>query len=278
MPLSSPRLWIVAAPIGNPGDLSERAREILEGADLILAEDTRRTALMLAEAGVEYECLVSFFEHNEAARQPMALDALRRGANVALITDAGTPLISDPGFRLTRACREAGLPVSPVPGPSAPIAALSAAGIAPLPFTFLGFLPRGRGDRKALFSQYGATPATLVFFERKDRVYESLELALGCLGDRECAICRELTKEYEEFIIGRLAAMREPREPLRGEITVVIGPQAKDAQTPEAEVRQLLRAARTSGLKNRDAARRVKAQSLGWSVAELYNILVNNSD
>lgn len=278
MPLSSPRLWVVATPIGNPGDLSPRAREILANASLILAEDTRRTASLLAACGIPARKMLSFFEHNEDARQGQALAALQAGNDIALVTDAGTPLLSDPGYRLVRACRQAHLPVSPVPGPSAPLAALSAAGIAPLPFTFLGFLPRGIKARKDLFAAYGATPATLIFFERKDRIRESMALALECLGEREFAICRELTKEHEEFILGRLGGADSLPDALLGEITVVIGPPAGNVRTPEAEARALLARAVQNGLKNRAAAKLVKTQCRGWTAAELYDLLARGGD
>ncbi|MDE5879381.1 MAG: 16S rRNA (cytidine(1402)-2'-O)-methyltransferase, partial [Desulfovibrio sp.] len=204
MPSTSPRLWIVATPLGNPGDLSPRAREILASADLVLAEDTRRAAELFRRLGLAPRRFVSFYEQNEEERREEALAALRAGAQVALISDAGTPLLADPGYRLVRACRREGLAVSPVPGPSAPVAALSAAGLPPLPFTFLGFLPRDAGPRRALFQAYAKVPGSLVFFERKDRLAQSLALAAAILGPRELAICRELTKTHEEFVLGRL--------------------------------------------------------------------------
>lgn len=274
MPLTTPRLWVIATPIGNCGDLSPRAREILANADLVLAEDTRRAANLFREAGLVVQKLVSFFEHNELERQPEVLAALQAGQNVALITDAGTPLLSDPGFRLVRACREAGLAVSPVPGPSAPVAALSAAGIAPLPFTFLGFLPRGEKARKAVFSRFGASCATLVFFERKDRLAETLALALDVLGDRPCVVARELTKNFEEFRSGTLAQAGILSENLLGELTIIIGPPDEAMRTDQEEVRELLAEATASGLKPREAAKSVKEQTQGYSVGELYELLM----
>ena len=152
MPFPSPRLWVVAGTLGNPGDFSPRARQALQGADLILAEDTRRAGLFFQRHEVVPRgSLRSFFEHNEQERIPFVLKVLEQGRDVALISDAGTPLIGDPGYRLVRACREAGFSVSPVPGPCAPVAALCASGLPPSPFTFLGFLPRQAGDKKRLF-------------------------------------------------------------------------------------------------------------------------------
>lgn len=270
--MPSPRLWIVATPIGNIDDLSPRARSILQSASLILAEDTRRAAQLLAKAGIAHGRLLSFFEHNEDERLKEALEALESGAEVALMTDAGTPLLADPGYKLVRACRERGIAVSPAPGPSAPIAALSAAGIAPIPFSFLGFLPRSAGARKELFQAFKNAPGSLVFFERKNRLAESLALALAILGDRELAICRELTKAHEEFIIGSLS-QAAIGDNLLGEITVIIGPAPKTGKAPEAEVKEMLLATLATGIRPRAAASAVRKRAQGWSSAELYALI-----
>lgn len=172
----------MATPLGNPGDLSPRAREVLAGADLILAEDTRRAGLLCSQCNIPARRFLSFHDHNESERQEEALRLLRQGQNLALVSDAGTPLLADPGYRLVRACRAEGLPVSPVPGPSAPVTALSAAGIPPLPYTFLGFLPRDAAGRRATLSAFARTPGSLIFFERKDRLRESLAQAAELLG------------------------------------------------------------------------------------------------
>lgn len=273
MPLSLAKLWIIATPIGNTGDFSPRALALLASVDLVLAEDTRRASRLFRESGVVVKRLVSFFEHNEEERQAQAMQALAEGQSVALITDAGTPLLSDPGFRLVRACREAGIAVSPVPGPCAPIAALSAAGIAPAPFTFLGFLPRGIKARKDLFACFGSTPATLVFFERKDRLAESLTLALEILGKRQCAICRELTKQHEEFRLGTLDKTSAICENLLGELTIIIGPPEQAMRTDAREIMALLAEAARQGLRPKEAAKKVKTQVQGYSVSELYALL-----
>ena len=157
-------LWIVATPLGNPGDLSPRAKETLEGATLVLAEDTRRAGQLFARCGMKHHGFSSFHDHNEEERLPRVLEALESGQQVALISDAGTPLLSDPGFRLVRACRERGIPVKPVPGPSAPVTALCASGLPPLPFVFLGFPPRKEGERETFFAPYATLPVTLIFF------------------------------------------------------------------------------------------------------------------
>lgn len=274
MPSTSPRLWIVATPLGNPGDLSPRGREVLESADLVLAEDTRRAAALFRRLGLPPRRFLSFYEQNEEDRREEVLAALRGGAQVALITDAGTPLLADPGYRLVRACRREGLAVSPVPGPSAPVAALSAAGLPPLPFTFLGFLPRDAGGRRALFRAYAAVPGSLLFFERKDRLAESLSLAADILGPRELAICRELTKTHEEFLLGRLTEGAALARDLLGEITVIIGPpEGVPARADEKEARGRLRELLARGLKPREAAREAHARLPGWSAKELYVLI-----
>lgn len=271
--MPSPLLWIVATPIGNIDDLSPRARSVLAGADLIMAEDTRRAGLLLSRLGIRPARLLSFFEHNEAERQEEALAALASGESVALMTDAGTPLLADPGYRLVRKCRELGIQVRPVPGPSAPVAALSAAGIAPIPFTFLGFLPRAEAARRDLFASFASVPGSLVFFERRNRLKESLAIAHEALGEREFAICRELTKVHEEFIYGILPGDEAAVDGLLGEITVIIGPPVKSARLDEPSVEKLLLAALARGLKPKEAAREVRKLASGWKVSELYELI-----
>ena len=273
MPLNANRLWIVATPLGNPGDLSPRAREILASADLVLAEDPRRTARLLRECGIETRRLLSFHDHNETERQEGVLRLLREGQCVALVSDAGTPLLADPGYRLVRACRKEGLAVSPLPGPSAPVAALSAAGIPPLPHSFLGFLPRDASGRDALFTAFAHVPGALIFFERKDRLKESLAQAARILGPRELAVCRELTKEHEEFIVGRLEDSDQLPDELLGEITVVVGPPEHTERTPREEVLKLANAELAQGGKPRQVARRVQDAVRGWSGKEIYALL-----
>ena len=198
------RLWIVATPIGNPGDLSPRAAKVLTEAAFVLAEDTRRSGQLFARCGISAQKFISLHEHNEEAQLAFVLGELLAGKSAALISDAGMPVLSDPGFRLVKACREAGVEVSVVPGPSAILAALAGSGLAPQPFAFLGFLPRKENEQARIFSQFQPTGCSLVFFERKDRLAQTLQVAHNCLGRREVCIARELTKTYEEFIFGVL--------------------------------------------------------------------------
>ncbi len=269
---------MVATPLGNPGDLSPRAREAIADADLVLAEDTRRAGLLLSRCGIKAKRFVSLHEHNEEKRLPAVLEELRGGAAAALISDAGTPLLSDPGYRLVAACRAEGIPVSPIPGPSALLAALSASGLPPQPFVFLGFPPRAKGDQLDFFAPYAQLAATLIFFERKDRLEATLECAATVLGRREGCIARELTKTYEEFILFRLGDPLPERE-LLGEITVVLGPPGADAATEETEVRARIRALRALGTeKPKETARRVQMEVRGWTVKDIYRLMQDDPE
>ena len=267
-------VWIVATPLGNLGDFSPRARQTLEAADVILAEDTRRAGHLLQLAGIGGRRLLSLHEHNEDSRIVEVLELLGQGLQVAVVSDAGTPLIADPGYRLVAACRKAGVPVVPVPGPCAPIAALMASGLPPYPFVFLGFLPRKAGEAKALLGTYASVPATLVFFERKNRVSATLALASEILGEREFCLARELTKKHEQFIYGRLGQAPEMEGELLGEVTVVVGPPVAIADTEETRVRDLARAMIRDGMRPKDAARAVRERTTGWTAKRIYELIV----
>jgi len=272
------KLWIVATPLGNPGDLSPRAREILVDADVVLAEDTRRSGILLSTCGIAAKRFVSLHDHNEKTRLKSVLAELQSGAVIALVSDAGTPLISDPGYQLVRACREAGIVVSPVPGPSSPIAALSASGLPPMPFTFLGFPPRAAGDIRKFFTPFASLESTLIFFERKDRLVETLTLAHEILGERAGCIARELTKTFEEFLPFTLNKQVETtfkHHEFLGEITVVIGPPQRLTMTPEDEVLGIAREQKilSPEAKPREIARRVQRLADGWSVDGIYMLL-----
>lgn len=269
-------LWIVATPLGNLGDLSPRARETLARADGILAEDTRRAGLLLARCGIEPPAFTSLHDHNETERVDTVLGWLRQGKQLALISDAGTPLLSDPGFRLVRACREVGITVSPVPGPAAPLAALSACGLPPQPFVFLGFPPRKESERLSFFAPYASLPATLVFFERKDRLRSTLDAARRALGKRDGCIARELTKIHEEFVYFSLDEPDGIPVELLGEITVVLGPPAGDFRTDDTEVDRIIEAEKRRGGKPRELARRVQLRVCGWNVKEIYQRVLDD--
>ncbi len=271
--LSSPNLWVVATPLGNPGDLSPRARDILESVDIVLAEDTRRAGLLCQRCGIAAHRFMSFHDHNETDKLKEVLEVLKSGRTLALISDAGLPLVADPGYRLVRACRAEGIPVSVVPGPSAPVTALAGSGIPPQPFVFLGFLPRSRADREKTLAPFSTLQLTLVFFERKDRLAETLSVAHAVLGSREYCIARELTKIHEEYRIGRLEDGVPPGE-LLGEITVVIGPpETGSTETDRDTVLALIEEERRFGGSPREVARRVQTRTTGWTVKAIYAML-----
>ncbi len=271
-------LWIVATPLGNVDDLSPRARHILQRADTVLAEDTRRAGLLCQRCGLSVKQFLSFHEHNEEQRIAHVLALLQKHKTVALISDAGTPLMADPGYRLVCACREAGISVRPVPGACAPIAALMAAGIAPQPFVFLGFLPRDSSAQQAVFAPFVHMAYTLVFFERKDRLARTLRTALSMLGARDVVIARELTKTHEEFIKGRLDAYEALSSNLLGEITVIIGPpEGTCERTAEEEVCAILREEMAKGGKPRAVAQRVHNIVHGWTVKDVYLLSTRDS-
>lgn len=272
MPSTLGKLWIVATPLGNPGDMSPRAASILANVDLILAEDTRRGGILLKSLGIQAKKLESFFEHNELEKTPAILELLQNGSTVALITDAGTPLLADPGYRLVKKCREEGIAVSPAPGPSAPVAALSTAGFPPVPFSFLGFLPRKASEIRKLLASYANLPGSLVFFERKNRVANTLKLAGEVLGSRPWAICRELTKTHEEFIFGRLNAGNPRISDLLGEITIIIGPCETPGKTSRDMILEKFAELSKTGKKPREIAKLLGAEVTGWSIAEIYNM------
>ncbi|MCZ6534878.1 MAG: 16S rRNA (cytidine(1402)-2'-O)-methyltransferase [Chloroflexi bacterium] len=215
-----PHLYVVATPIGNLEDVTLRALRILSEAKLIAAEDTRTTRKLLGRHGIKTP-LVSFYEHNREARLPQILDTLRTG-DVALVSEAGVPTLSDPGRELVRRALETGIRVVPVPGPSALTAAISVSGMPADAFTFLGFLPRRQGDRRKLLESVATSPQTVVIFEAPHRLRRALEDMLAVWGDRRITVCRELTKLYEEVFPGTISqALAYFTEP-RGEFTLVV--------------------------------------------------------
>lgn len=242
MAVQTGRLAVISTPIGNLGDLSPRARDELAAAELVAAEDTRRTGQLLTTLGLSRP-LVSLHEHNETERIVELLEKLRGGARIALVSDAGTPLLSDPGFELVRRVAHEGMPVVAVPGPSAITAALSIAGLPTERFTFEGFLPARLAERRARITELKQESRTLVFFEAPHRIAESLEdLAAGFGATRRAAVARELTKVFETVYRGALADLaaqaRSDANFSRGEITVVVegAPRAEAEDVPRAQL------------------------------------------
>lgn len=249
-------LHIVSTPIGNLGDLSPRAVEILRSVKAVLAEDTRHTRVL----GDRYDirtAMIAYHEHNEAKATPGLVARLLGGDSLALVSDAGTPLLSDPGSRLVRAAIDAGVPVSPVPGASALLAALAGAGLATDRFTFFGFLARKGGDRTRAIGEIAALAHTAVLYEAPNRVAETLaELEAAGAGEREAVVARELTKQFEEFRRGtvrELARYYEEHD-ARGEIVLLVAG-ASPAVVDEARLRERAATLRAEGMSARDLTR-----------------------
>jgi 16S rRNA (cytidine1402-2'-O)-methyltransferase len=247
-PRADPGLYLVATPIGNLGDITLRALEILAGVDVIACEDTRVTRKLADRYGVTTP-LVSYHDHNAETARPKLLARLAQGQSVALVSDAGTPLISDPGYKLVREAREAGLVVTAVPGASAVMAAVASAGLPTDRFLFEGFLPPREQARRSRITELAEVPATLVFFETGPRIAAMLNDLAAVLGARDAAVCRELTKLHEEVRRGDLATLAHAYEEgaeTRGEFVVVVGPPAPAPPIEAGALDDLLRRALTT--------------------------------
>jgi len=235
-------LYITATPIGNASDITLRALNVLRSCDAIIAEDTRVTSRLLAIHGISRPLLI-YNDHNAPAVRPKLLQRLREGARLALVSDAGTPLVSDPGHKLVTAAQAEGIAVHPVPGPSAALAALTVSGLPSERFLFAGFLPAKTGERRAALAELGAIPATLIVFESAQRLAGTLHEMAEILGPREAAVTRELTKFHEEVRRGPLADLAahfEKAGPPKGEITLVIGPPLEKIEANPARIDELL--------------------------------------
>ena len=234
---TSGRLYLVPTPIGNLGDMSPRAVTTLQEVDLIAAEDTRNTAKLLNYFEIKTP-QISFHEHNTMERIPLLVDKLLAGQNLAQVSDAGMPSISDPGQELVKACIEKQIPVVPLPGPNAALTALIASGITPQPFTFYGFLPRKNKDLKAELATLANERYTLIFYEAPHLLKKTLKALLEAFGgDRQVVLCRELTKQYEEFLRGDLQAAYDfsSTEEVRGEFVLIVAGNSTPNQAEQVE-------------------------------------------
>lgn len=232
------RLIVVPTPIGQVADLSPRAREALAGAALVAAEDTRVTAKLLRELGLRAEALVSCHDFNEAERSTEIVERIRAGGTVALVSDAGTPLVSDPGFRVVQAVLAEGLPVEVLPGPCAAVVALVGSGLPPDRFLFLGFLPRDAGPRARVLEERRRERATIVLYEAPHRVKETLAALREAWGDRDACLARSVTKEWEAWVRGPLSALEralQDEDPVRGELTLVVAGAPEDERSADDE-------------------------------------------
>jgi 16S rRNA (cytidine1402-2'-O)-methyltransferase len=263
-------LYVVATPLGNLEDVTLRALRVLREADLVACEDTRRTAVLLRAHGIATPT-TSYFEHNERGKGERILAALRGGRDIALVSDAGTPGISDPGYRLVRDARAEGIPVLPVPGPSAAVAALSVSGLPTDRFLFVGFLPARAGARRQALAALAGGRETLVVYESPVRVVGSLEDMREILGDREAFLCREATKLHEEYARGRLSDLRArlaSRPGVKGEVVLVIAG-AKEAAPPAEDAETLFARLVAEGRTRRQAVKET-ARALGLPARDVY--------
>lgn len=268
-------LYLVATPIGNLEDLSERARRILGQVRLIAAEDTRHTARLLQHYDIHTPA-VSYHEHNKLVRLERVLAELAEG-DVALVSDAGTPGLNDPGYELVRAALAAGYTVSPVPGPSAPVAALAASGLPSDAFLYLGYLPRKSSERKTFLENVSGLPYTLIFLETPHRLLDALADMRSVLGERQIAAARELTKLHEEIWRGTISAARTRFEdsPPRGEFTLVVAgksPDAEESRWPEERLKEAIAASR-GGDESASALSRRLARESGWERRVIYEMV-----
>jgi 16S rRNA (cytidine1402-2'-O)-methyltransferase len=269
-------LYLIATPIGNLEDITYRAVRLLGEADLIACEDTRQTRKLLDHYGIR-KPTISYHEHNEQERAPELATRMLAGETIALVSDAGMPLVSDPGYRLVHAAIDNGIPVQPIPGPSAALAALSASGLPTHAFYFGGFLPAKPGQRAKALEELAAESATLVFYEAPHRLIETLEAIESVLGPRPVVVARELTKLHEEFLRGTAAEIRAQlaaRDAIKGEITLLIG--KADAPVPDdTPVDEAVETLERAGIARMDAIKQV-ARSRGLSKREIYDQLLRS--
>lgn len=267
-------LYLVATPIGNLEDMSPRAVRVLREASLIAAEDTRHTGKLLKHFEIETQ-LTSYFEHNKLNKLDYILDKLGTG-DVALVSDAGTPAINDPGYELVRAALASNHDVVPVPGPSAPITALAVSGLPTDSFLYLGYLPSKTSDRHKRLQEVESHPYTLIFFESPHRIVESLEDLLSILGDRRICVAREMTKLFEEYWRGTISGAVEyfKSQPARGEFTLVIEGKQKEERSQWTEAELL--AAIEQELQSEKSAKDISvalAEQSGWNKKEVYSLI-----
>jgi 16S rRNA (cytidine1402-2'-O)-methyltransferase len=275
--MPAPPLYLVATPIGNLEDITYRAVRILGEAGLIACEDTRHTRKLLDHYGISRP-MVSYHEHNEASRAPELIEKMRQGTAIALVSDAGMPLVSDPGYRLVRSAIDNGFPIIPVPGPSALLAALAASGLATDSFHFGGFLPPKKLQRMRALESLRAETATLIFYEAPHRILETLSDIAESLGERNVVVAREITKMHEEFLRGSAAEVRKTlaaRPAVKGEFTLLIGKALAPSpdSTPVSEaVAELI----GGGMERMDAIKAV-AHRRGLSKRDVYKKLMDDA-
>jgi 16S rRNA (cytidine1402-2'-O)-methyltransferase len=269
------KLYLVSTPIGNLDDLTHRAARVLSEVPLIAAEDTRTTKKLLAHYGIQTR-LTAFHDHNKEAAAGPLVDHLESG-DLALVSDAGTPAINDPGYYLVAAALQAGHSIIPIPGPSAPIAALSASGLATDSFLYLGYLPRKSNPRQALLQDVSGLPWTLVCLETPHRLLDALNDCLSILGDREIAVARELTKLHEEFFRGRISQAQRHFQggKIRGEITLVIAGKGPEGSWTEERLIKEIRQEMAAGKASPSQLAKKLAKDSGWPRGGIYDLILD---
>jgi len=267
------KLYLVATPIGNLEDISTRALRILSEVNLIAAEDTRRTGRLLKHYGIKTR-LISYHDHNKSEQIDSIIQELENG-DIAIVSDAGTPVLNDPGYELVNAALDAGIQVSPIPGPSSPVAALIASGLASDSFLYLGYIPRKVVDRKERLQSVKELPYTLIFLETPQRLLDSLSELLEILGDREICVAREITKLHEEFFRGQIPEAIEhySGKKIKGEITLIISGKivTTDVWSEDMMISELRRIAYQG--QSASTVSKQMAEVSGWPRRDIYNLL-----
>lgn len=270
------RLYIVSTPIGNLEDITYRAVRVLREADAIACEDTRTTRRLLEHYSIPAR-MISYHEHNEQERAQELIDRMERGENIALVSDAGTPLLSDPGYRVVRAAVEAGIPVEAIPGPSALLTGLVVSGLPTDQFHFAGFFPAKQAQRIRVLENLRDEPATLIFYEAPHRIIETLADIESVMADRQIAVARELTKVHEEVLRGAAASIRETlsaRDSVRGEFVVLIA-KATEPSPDDTPIEEAVETCVRAGLSRMDAVKTV-ARERGLSKRDIYRLVNGN--
>ena len=275
------KLYIVSTPIGNLKDLSPRAQEALQSVDYILSEDTRRARKLKSRFSLKAP-LISLHEHNEKTRIPKILAFMKNGKSFALISDAGTPLLSDPGFFLVRSMIQEGLPLTHIPGPNAVITSLVLSGLPAHPFAFYGFLPPQENRRKEILKELAKARLTMVFFESPDRILGFMREVGEEMGDRDAAVCREMTKLHEEVLRGKISSLLSmlSSRKLQGEFTIVVGPPVESSDAvgmTEDMIQSRYRQLQNEGYTRKEALKKLTKES-GRSRNDLYRFLLGDRE
>ena len=267
-------LYVVATPIGNREDITLRALTILREVDLIAAEDTRKSGNLLAHYRIKNR-LISFHEHNENTRTPQLINKLLDGATIALISNAGTPSVSDPGYRLIKAAIANRIPVTPIPGVSAAIAAMSVSGLPTDSFVFIGFAPKKKGKRLKYLTELSGEPRPLIFYESPQRILSLMEEIISCIGDRNAILAREMTKLHEEFIRGTVSQILKTisaRPAVKGECTLVVAGAETSEQVDDGIVKTEIKKALQNGQNGLSEIARKIAKKYGLPKSEVYDL------